>query len=91
MPMVERSRTGRAFRMDDRKQRLAIDRTLPDGERCFGWEVADTARLRAPAVRFGQAGAGVRQERAPLADQPFARESIRFAMLGFFQVITTWH
>ena len=41
MQMVERGNTGRAFRMDDRKQRLVIDRTLADGDRYFGWEVAD--------------------------------------------------
>ena len=40
---VERSPSLLAFRMDDRKQRIVIDRALPDGARFFGWEVADAA------------------------------------------------
>ena len=64
MQMVERGNTGRAFRMDDRKQRLVIDRTLPDGERYFGWEVADAAALQALAARLERAGVAVRQEPA---------------------------
>src|SRR5580693_3763831 len=49
MQTVERGNTGRAFRMDDRKQRLVIDRTLADGERYFGWEAADPAGNRLEA------------------------------------------
>jgi len=79
MQMVERGNTGRAFRMDDRKQRLVIDRTLADGERYFGWEVADAAALRALATRLEQAGVAVKQEPAALADQRFVRELISFA------------
>src|SRR5271168_1675330 len=70
MQMVERGNTGRAFRMDDRKQRLVIDRTLAEGERYFGWEVADAAALQALAARL---------EQAALADQRFVRELISFA------------
>ena len=33
---VDRGGAMRAFRMDDRKQRLIADGGLPDGERCFG-------------------------------------------------------
>ena len=35
---VERSPSLLAFRMDDRKQRIVIDRSLGEGERFFGWE-----------------------------------------------------
>lgn len=77
--MVERGNTGRAFRMDDRKQRLVIDRTLADGERYFGWEVADAAALQALAARLEQAGVAVRREPASLAEQRFVRERISFA------------
>jgi hypothetical protein len=38
---VDRGGAMRAFRMDHRKQRLIADGGLPDGERFFGWEVAD--------------------------------------------------
>ena len=42
---VERSASLLAFRMDDRKQRIVIDRAMPDGARFFGWEVADAVAL----------------------------------------------
>ena len=38
--------------MDDRKQRIVIDRAMPDGARFFGWEVADAAALDALAARL---------------------------------------
>src|ERR1700733_1013587 len=79
MQAVERGNTGRAFRMDDRKQRLVIDRSLAEGERYFGWEVADAAALQSLAARLEQAGVAVRQEPASLADQRFVRERISFA------------
>src|ERR1700694_6108417 len=60
---VERSASLLAFRMDDRMQRIVIDRSMPDGARFFGWEVADAAALEALASRLGKAGGGV--TRAP--------------------------
>jgi hypothetical protein len=54
---VERSPSLLAFRMDDRKQRIVIDRSMPDGARFFGWEVADAAALDALASRLEQAEA----------------------------------
>src|ERR1700716_4169449 len=56
---VERSNSLLAFRMDDRKQRIVIDRSMPDGARFFGWEVADAAALEALASRLGKGGGGV--------------------------------
>ena len=49
---VERSPSLLAFRMDDRKQRIVIDRSMADGERFFGWEVADAATLDGLAARL---------------------------------------
>src|SRR6202521_4754323 len=49
---VERSPSLLAFRMDDRKQRIVIDRSLPEGTRFFGWEVPDAANLDALAARL---------------------------------------
>ena len=43
---VERGNSLLAFRMDDRKQRVVIDRAIGEGARFFGWEVADAAALR---------------------------------------------
>src|SRR5690242_5517756 len=53
---VERGNNLLAFRMDDRKQRIVIDRALGDGTRFFGWEVADGAALDALAAKLEAAG-----------------------------------
>ena len=42
---VERGNSLLAFRMDDRKQRIVIDRAMGEGARFFGWEVTDAAAL----------------------------------------------
>ena len=65
---VERSPSLLAFRMDDRKQRIVIDRSMPDGQRFFGWEVADAAALDALAARLEQAEVDVVAEPRALAD-----------------------
>jgi 2,3-dihydroxybiphenyl 1,2-dioxygenase len=65
---VERGNSLLAFRMDDRKQRIVIDRAMPDGGRFFGWEVADAADLEALAARLEQAGVAVTAEPRALAD-----------------------
>src|ERR1043165_9351745 len=55
---VERGNNLLAFRMDDRKQRIVIDRALGNGTRFFGWEVADAAALDALAAKLEAAGGG---------------------------------
>ena len=65
---VERGNSLLAFRMDDRKQRIVIDRAMPDGGRFFGWEVADAADLDALAARLEKAGIDVVAEPRTLAD-----------------------
>jgi len=65
---VERSSSLLAFRMDDRKQRIVIDRSMPDGARFFGWEVADAAALDTLAARLEQAEVAVIAEPQALAD-----------------------
>src|SRR6202051_3179942 len=62
---VERGNSLVAFRMDDRKQRVVIDRAMGEGARFFGWEVADAAALDALAARLE--GAGVAVTAAPIA------------------------
>jgi 2,3-dihydroxybiphenyl 1,2-dioxygenase len=78
MQAVDRGAGVRAFRMDDRKQRLVIDKALSEGERYFGWEVADAASLDALAARLEGAGVAVRREPDALADQRFVRGLISF-------------
>src|SRR5437763_3250852 len=75
---VERSPSLLAFRMDDRKQRIVIDRALPDGARFFGWEVADAAALEALAARLEQAEVEVTAEPQALADTRRVRGLVSF-------------
>jgi 2,3-dihydroxybiphenyl 1,2-dioxygenase len=79
MQAVNRGAGLRAFRMDDRKQRLVIDRSLPEGQRYFGWEVADAAALDALAARLEGAGVAVTREPSSLADQRCVTGLIAFA------------
>ena len=79
MQAVDRSAGVRAFRMDDRRQRLIVDGALPEGERYFGWEVADASALDALAARLESAGVTVRREPASLADQRLVSGLISFA------------
>jgi 2,3-dihydroxybiphenyl 1,2-dioxygenase len=65
---VERSASLLAFRMDDRKQRIVIDRAMPDGARFFGWEVAGAADLDALAARLEKHQVHVVAEPQTLAD-----------------------
>jgi 2,3-dihydroxybiphenyl 1,2-dioxygenase len=67
-----------AFRMDDRKQRIVIDRSMPDGARFFGWEVTDAAALDALAARLEQAEVDVTAEPQVLADSRRVRGLISF-------------
>jgi 2,3-dihydroxybiphenyl 1,2-dioxygenase len=76
--VVDRGGGIRAFRMDDRKQRLIVDGGLPDDERFFGWEVADAAALDALAARLEKARVAVRREVPSVADQRCAAEVISF-------------
>jgi 2,3-dihydroxybiphenyl 1,2-dioxygenase len=75
---VERSSSLLAFRMDDRKQRIVIDRSLPDGERFFGWEVADAAALDALAAKLEKAQIKVTSEPGTLADNRRVKRLISF-------------
>ncbi|MBR0757290.1 VOC family protein [Bradyrhizobium jicamae] len=75
---IERGNSLLAFRMDDRKQRIVIDRALGEGARFFGWEMADAAALDALAARLERAGVVVTTEPASLADARRVRGLISF-------------
>jgi 2,3-dihydroxybiphenyl 1,2-dioxygenase len=75
---VERGNALLAFRMDDRKQRIVIDRAMADGTRFFGWEVADAAALDALAARLDAACVPVVAEPQTLADARRVRGLISF-------------
>jgi 2,3-dihydroxybiphenyl 1,2-dioxygenase len=75
---VERSASLLAFRMDDRKQRIVIDRAMPDGARFFGWEVTDAAALDRLGARLEAAKLEVIAEPQTLADNRRVRSLISF-------------
>jgi 2,3-dihydroxybiphenyl 1,2-dioxygenase len=65
---VERGNSLLAFRMDDRKQRVVIDRAMGEGARFFGWEVADRAALDTLAANLEAAKVEVAAGPKTLAD-----------------------
>jgi 2,3-dihydroxybiphenyl 1,2-dioxygenase len=75
---VERSPSLLSFRMDDRKQRIVIDRSMPDGARFFGWELADAAALDQFAARLQAAKIDVTAEPQTLTDNRRVRSLISF-------------
>jgi len=75
---VERGNSLLAFRMDDRKQRIVIDRAMGEGARFFGWEVADAAALDALAARLEAVGVAVTAEPVERADNRRVRALISF-------------
>jgi 2,3-dihydroxybiphenyl 1,2-dioxygenase len=78
LQQVDRAASCRAFRMDDRRQRIIVDSERPEAERYFGWEVADAASLDALAAKLERAGVAVRREPAALADPRFVGDLISF-------------
>jgi 2,3-dihydroxybiphenyl 1,2-dioxygenase len=75
---VERGNSLLAFRMDDRKQRVVIDRTIGEGAHFFGWEVEDATALDALAARLEGAGVSVTAEPQSLADARRVQALISF-------------
>src|ERR1700733_2111391 len=66
---VDKSRSTMAFRMDDRKQRIIVNRHDSDGIGFFGWEVADQAALAGLAGRLEANSVKVAQGSRALADE----------------------
>src|SRR3954467_2885764 len=75
---VERGNSLLAFRMDDRKQRIVIDRARGEGARFFRWAAAGAPALGEVTVRQEQAGVGVGGEPQALADERRVRGLISF-------------
>ena len=75
---VERGNSQLSFRMDDRKQRIVVNRAMGEGARFFGWEVADAAALDALAARLEAVGVAVTAEPVERADNRRVRALISF-------------
>ena len=78
MQQVDRAGAVRAFRMDDRKQRLIVTGDEGDGLDFLGWEVADAATLDALAARLEAHGVVVRRAPRALADERHVTDLIVF-------------
>jgi 2,3-dihydroxybiphenyl 1,2-dioxygenase len=78
MQQVDRAARQRAFRMDDRKQRLLIDGDGDAGLAAMGWEVETRAALDQLAGRLDDNGVAVRRGDRALAEQRQVGELILF-------------
>jgi 2,3-dihydroxybiphenyl 1,2-dioxygenase len=78
MQQVDRAGAVRAFRMDDRKQRLIVTGDEGEGLGFLGWEVADAAALDALAARLDAHGVKVRRAPRALADERHVADLIVF-------------
>src|SRR5512139_842613 len=78
MQVVERGRSGLALRMDDRKQRLIVDRDSRNGCNFFGWEVEDAAALDRMAAHLESNDVAVTREPQSVADQRCVKALISF-------------
>lgn len=78
MQPVDRGGGTRAFRMDDRKQRLVVSDRDGDNAGFFGWEVADAAALERLAARLERHGTAVRRGTRQLADERHVADLISF-------------
>ncbi len=76
---VDRGGKMRAFRMDDRRQRLMVDGALPDGSTVFGWEVADAAALDTLGAKLDDARVAVKRGSAAAAARRCVAGLISFA------------
>jgi 2,3-dihydroxybiphenyl 1,2-dioxygenase len=79
MQQVDAGAKIRAFRMDDRKQRLIVSGEGDEGLDFMGWEVESPDALDTLAGRLENAGVAVRLETMALADQRHVARLISFS------------
>jgi 2,3-dihydroxybiphenyl 1,2-dioxygenase len=78
LQIVERTKSGLTFRMDDRKQRLVVQHGDDGGPSVFGWEVVDANALNALAARLDATDVKLRHATSAQADQRRVKEMIIF-------------
>ena len=78
MQQVDRGGAVRAFRMDDRKQRLIVTGGEGDGVAFIGWEVANAQAVAALAARLEAHGVEVHLASRALADERHVANLISF-------------
>ena len=90
MQQVDSSRYRRAFRMDDRKQRLIIQTDRPDALGFMGFEVAQAADLDIIGARLDSNGVQVRRASRALCDERYVAAMIQFADPGGNPIELFW-
>lgn len=90
MQEVDRGGKVRAFRMDDRKQRLVVDGADDRGLGFLGWEVDQKSDLQAIAARLDDNGTVVSVGTPALADQRHVLELISFDDPGGNRIEVFW-
>ncbi|MGY3445989.1 MULTISPECIES: VOC family protein [unclassified Bradyrhizobium] len=78
MQPIDRGGGTRAFRMDDRTQRLVVSDREGDAAGFFGWEVADAAALERLAARLERHGTAISRGTRQLADERHVADLITF-------------
>jgi 2,3-dihydroxybiphenyl 1,2-dioxygenase len=78
MQAVDRARGVRAFRMDERAQRLVVENNAAEGVAYIGFEAADAAALARVAARVEAAGVAVERGARALADERRVADLIVF-------------
>jgi 2,3-dihydroxybiphenyl 1,2-dioxygenase len=82
MQQIDRGADVRAFRMDDRKQRLVVDGAGDDGLAFLGWEVEDRGALEKLAAHLENNNVRVTRGTRALADERHVGDLIHFADPG---------
>lgn len=75
---VDKSRSSLAFRMDDRKQRIAIKESKIEGIEFTGWEVSDADALQSLAALLEKSGVPVSHADKALTDERHVMDLIYF-------------
>jgi 2,3-dihydroxybiphenyl 1,2-dioxygenase len=78
MQQIDCAGAVRAFRMDDRKQRLVVTGETGDGLAFLGWEVADMAALDSLTTRLDAHGIAVQRGSRSLADERHVTDLVVF-------------
>lgn len=89
MQEIDRGGGLRAYRMDDRKQRLIVDGSA-HGQEFFGWEVAEKAALDRIAARLEEAGVAVKRADRAFCESRLVSDLIRFEDPSGYRVEVCW-
>jgi 2,3-dihydroxybiphenyl 1,2-dioxygenase len=79
LQLVDKGPSTVSFRMDDRKQRVIVEKDGGKGVKFFGWEVADAVALDNLCGRLEEAGVSFARGSRALADERHVKDLIVFS------------